>query len=398
MISKYGFGPAFLVSAAFIGPGTIITCIVAGSNYGYSLLWAILFGIVAVIILQEMVVRASLFYQDNLSGIILRQTNQIYIKIILGLLIIIAIGIGNSAYEGGNILGASLGIKSILKIDSQGIWVNVLVTLSVFLLLYFGRYLLVERVLTFLVFLMGFIFIFLIFYLPINFSKVFAGFIPHLFQMNISLTIISLIGTTIVPYNLFLHSTSAIKKWKSVNFLSKARLDLILAVLIGGLISVSILISSASFGNQGELRSISDLSASLKPALGEFAVIFLSIGVFAAGITSAITAPLAVAFTVTGLFNQEIKFNSPIFRASWILVLFSGFTISLIKLNPILIIQAAQVTNAILLPLICGILLVTMNNAKLGIYRNGVFSNLAGLFVFIIVLILGGKTLYIFFQ
>ena len=397
MNSKNGFGPAFLVSAAFIGPGTIVTCIVAGSNYGYSLLWAILFGIVAVIILQEMVIRVSLFHQDNLASIVLKQSNLKLVKILLGILIIFSIGIGNSAYEGGNILGASLGVKSIFKLESQEVWINVLVTLSVFILLYFGRYSFVEKVLTFLVFLMGFVFTFLLFYLPINFTEVFAGFIPKVFELDLSITIISIIGTTIVPYNLFLHSSTVIEKWKTVTLLSKARMDLIVAVAIGGLISMSILISSASFGSQGELSSIADLSVSLRPVLGDFSVLFLSIGIFAAGITSSITAPLAVAFTITGLLNNEIKFNSPAFRISWILVLLFGFIISLIELNPILIIQSAQVTNAILLPLICGILLATMNNNALGKYRNGVFSNLAGIFVLIIVLILGVKSLYLFF-
>ena len=103
------FGPATLVAAAFIGPGTVTTCTLAGAGFGYALLWALAFSIVACMLLQEMSARIGVVTQRGLGEILRQQFSQPLARALVFTLVAVAIFIGNGAYEGGNIAGAALG-------------------------------------------------------------------------------------------------------------------------------------------------------------------------------------------------------------------------------------------------------------------------------------------------
>jgi len=120
-----------------------------------------------------------------------------------------------------------------------------------------------------------------------------------------TLTVIALIGTTVVPYNLFLHATSVSKKWHSPTQLNDARKDLMISIPLGGLISMAILSTAAMafFGKQIAITSAADIAPSLQPLFGDMASIFIGVGLFAAGISSAVTAPLAAAFVLSGILD-----------------------------------------------------------------------------------------------
>ena len=111
-IKKY-FGPSTLVTAAFIGPGTLTVCTLSGANFGYTLLWVLLFATVSTIILQEMTARLGLITQSGLGEAIRSQIENPAAKTLAILLVFTAIIIGNAAYEAGNISGAVLGISGI---------------------------------------------------------------------------------------------------------------------------------------------------------------------------------------------------------------------------------------------------------------------------------------------
>jgi manganese transport protein len=107
------FGPGLLIMAAFIGPGTVTTASAAGANYGFALLWALLFSVVATIVLQEMAARLGLVTGKGLADA-LRTTfnNKVFANLSI-VLVVLAIGFGNAAYESGNIAGSSLGLAAI---------------------------------------------------------------------------------------------------------------------------------------------------------------------------------------------------------------------------------------------------------------------------------------------
>ena len=106
-------GPGLLVTAAFIGPGTVTTASVAGASTGYALLWAIVFSIFATIVLQEMSARLGVVSREGLGEALRTTFDNPLIKWGAVLLVIAAIGVGNAAFETGNITGAALGLETL---------------------------------------------------------------------------------------------------------------------------------------------------------------------------------------------------------------------------------------------------------------------------------------------
>ena len=115
-------GPGVLIAAAFIGPGTVTLCSIAGASFGYSLLWALLLSIIATIVLQEMALRIGLITNKGLAEVIRVSIKNKIVNRSLMLLILCSILIGNAAYEAGNITGASLGIIAIINSETSTNW------------------------------------------------------------------------------------------------------------------------------------------------------------------------------------------------------------------------------------------------------------------------------------
>ncbi len=106
-------GPGVLIAAAFIGPGTVTVCTIAGVTFGFTLLWAMILSIVATIVLQEMAARIGLVSNKGLATVIREQIPDKAARIFAVLLMLSAIAIGNAAYEAGNISGGVLGLEAL---------------------------------------------------------------------------------------------------------------------------------------------------------------------------------------------------------------------------------------------------------------------------------------------
>jgi len=139
-------GPGTLIAAAFIGPGTVTLCTLAGVNFGFNLLWAMLLSIIATIVLQEMAARLGIISQKGLSEVIREEIKIPFFKWFVTILILSAIVVGNASYEAGNISGGILGLetifgKLILNIGSLSInLMSLVIGVIAFILLYIGRY------------------------------------------------------------------------------------------------------------------------------------------------------------------------------------------------------------------------------------------------------------------
>lgn len=393
-------GPAFLVTAAFIGPGTIITASMAGANYGLSLVWALLFAMIATLVLQEMAARLGIVSQQGLGENIRQAIKQPMLKASVVMLIVSAIVVGNGAYQSGNISGASLGLVSVtqqlgLHIAFADTIFPIVIGMLAFVLLITGSYKLIERALVLLVGLMSIAFIMTFFLSEPQWQELISSFVAFELPTGATLTVIALIGTTVVPYNLFLHASTASKKWHSVNDISTARQDLFISIPLGALISVAVLSTAASafFGQQISLQSAADIAPALQPLFGESASIFLGLGLFAAGISSAITAPLAAAFALSGILNLDKSLNAFGFRLTWIIILVIGVVVSSVGFKPVAVIWFAQVANGLLLPLVSIFLLWIVNTKVLGEYRNNRWQNLAAIAVIFVTLLLAGRSL-----
>ncbi len=385
-------GPGVLIAAAFIGPGTVTLCTIAGASFGYSLIWAIVLSIFSTIVLQEMSLRIGLITNMNLAQVIRINIKSKFLNRLLLILIISSILIGNAAYEAGNITGASLGISAIL--NSQSInYIPVFIGLMAFIVLYQGDYKVLERSLVFLVLIMSISFFITAIITKPDINALINGAITPKINSNNLTIILGLIGTTVVPYNLFLHSSLVSEKWNSLNKLKVARFESFFSIIIGGLVSLSIIITAASVNNK-DVNGVIDLAKGLEPLYGNFAIYFLGIGLFASGITSSITAPLAAAYVAKSCFGWQDSLKSRKFRAIWIIILIIGVLVSMVKINPIEIIKFAQFSNSLLLPIIAIILLWLINNKNIinnkYSYR---YQNIFGFFIVIISLILGTKGL-----
>lgn len=392
-------GPGALIAAAFIGPGTVTVCTIAGATYGFVLLWTMVFSVIATVVLQEMAARLGLISKMGLATAIRSSIGNPTLKVAAIILIMSAILIGNAAYEAGNISGGVLGLETIfhhatLRIGSINInGLSLVIGIIAFVLLYIGNYKIIEKSLVSLVIIMSFAFLITALMTQPDIFTVIKGlFMPH-FPKGSTLTIIALIGTTVVPYNLFLHASLVREKWNGAADLAKAQKDTKISIILGGIISMSIIVSAAAI--QGtEVKNTSHLAIGLTPLFGIYAKYFLAIGLFAAGITSAITAPLAAAYVAQGCFDWKKDLKSGKFRSVWMSILGLGVIFSSTGIKPIEVIKFAQVANGILLPITAGFLLWIMNRPKvLGDYKNSKWQNILGWGIVTITFILGIKSI-----
>ncbi|PQB05950.1 Nramp family divalent metal transporter [Aureitalea marina] len=392
-------GPGTLVAAAFIGPGTVTVCTLAGVEFGFTMLWAMVLSVIATIVLQEMAARLGLVTGKGLAQVLRDEINSPAFKFIALALVVSAILVGNAAYEAGNISGGALGLQTLIpnsQVDIGSIRLNTLsitIGLLAFVFLFVGRYKLIERSLVVLVIFMSLSFLLAAFLTEPAWIEVLKGlFVPSVPKEGL-LTVIALVGTTVVPYNLFLHASLVKEKWRDERDLKAARRDTYVSITLGGLVSLAIIICGAGIQQSG-ISSAAGLAAGLKPLYGELAKWVVSLGLFAAGITSAITAPLAAAYVAKGCFGWQGGLKSNTFRLIWMLVLLMGVIFSSIGWSPIEIIRFAQVANGLLLPIIAIFLLWAVNQRKiLDSYVNKPVVNLLGVLIILATLILSIRSL-----
>ena len=384
-------GPGAMVAAAFIGPGTVTTASVAGASSGIALLWAVAFSVFATLTLQELSLRTALATQKDLATLVRDLGRGAWWGSLLVLLVILAIGGGNAAYQSGNLSGAGIGLSAALPIDFAQ--VVVVAAALAGLLILFDRYRWLERLLVLLVALMAVLFSGVaLLLLPLLLAQSPERLIPTLSSDDLT-TALALIGTTVVPYNLFLHATAVRRRWSGESVetaLRGARQESMLAILIGGGITCAIMVvASALLSPEAEVGVLPALMTAIDrhfPGGGTLAVGF---GLFAAGLSSAIAAPVAAGWAVCGALGWSTDPGSRGFKAVALAVLLAGTLFAVVTSRPTALIVTAQVANALLLPVIALVLVVLANSRLMPQpFRNGRTGNLLALAVLAIVLLL----------
>ena len=262
-----------------------------------------------------------------------------------------------------------------------------------FVLLFIGNYKLLEKVFVGLVVLMSLSFLITAIITRPDVLGILKGmFIPRIPEESI-LTVIALVGTTVVPYNLFLHASLVSEKWKSQDDLKLAQRDTFVAIVLGGSVSMAIIIAAAAIP-EGEVNSVMDMAKGLEPLYGDAAKYFMGIGLFAAGVTSSITAPLAAAYVANSCFGWKAGLTDLKFKMVWMLILALGVLFMTFDIKPIEIIKFAQIANGILLPLIAIFLLWVVNRTSvMGKYKNTQLQNGIGIVIILMALLLGAKSI-----
>ena len=210
--------------------------------------------------------------------------------------------------------------------------------------MFIGHYNLIEKVLTAIVVFMGVVFLVTARASNPDWGAIVSGmFTPQLPTNNSTglMTAIGLVGTTIVPYNLFLHASSAAERWKDPEQISDARFDAVLSIALGGIISMAILVCAAAnlhplwttwevdgatvagittaAGDQIASAKINGqvMALALTPLLGDWSTWMIGLGLLAAGFSSAITAPLSAAYAVNGVLGWGKGLKDAKFKIVW---------------------------------------------------------------------------------
>lgn len=337
-----------VISAAFIGPGTVTTAVSAGANYGLSLLWAVTFATFGCIALQELSARITIASGLTFGESLLKKFGPrkgLILQWIVGGSVIF----GCAAYEAGNILGAVAGMNLIT--GASNALLTIVVTVVSGVVLWFRGKDWISNLMMLLVIIMGVAFTALAFSQEFSFSELVVSTITPAIPAGSEVIVLGLIGTTIVPYNIFIGS--GISKGQTISMM---RLGLGISVAIGGAITAAILIAGISINN---FDSFHEIAGAMELQVGKWGAHALALGLFAAGLSSAITSPFASSLIATTVFHFTKEWKV---RLVWMLVLLTGFIFGISGVRPIPVILAVQALNGLILPLITMYLIIIVND------------------------------------
>jgi Mn2+/Fe2+ NRAMP family transporter len=363
----------------------VATAAAAGARHGLALLWALLFSTLACLLLQEAAARLTVVSGLDLGQALRRPYGEGAGRFFVRLLVLGAVVLGCAAYQAGNILGGAAG--AALGTGLPAPWLSTAIGALAALLLLAGSPRTVARGLSLLVAVMGFAFLLTAWQLAPELSALLRGSLLPSRPPGSGLLLLGLVGTTVVPYNLFLGSGLA-----RGQRLGELRSGLAVAILLGGLISMGIVVVGTAVAQP---FSFDALARVLEQRLGFGARALFAAGLFAAGLSSAVTAPLAAAITARSLLasagDRRWGDRGPLFRGVWLGVLLVGVGFALSGVKPIPAILAAQALNGLLLPFVAVFLLLAVNDRVLmgESGRNRLAGNLALTAVVLVALVLG---------
>ena len=371
-------GPAAIITSAFIGPGTITTATLVGVKFQYALLWAVLFSGISLIVMMEMSSRIAIVSQKNVidAAIALKPENRgwrLFIQIFVGL----AVGISCFAFQAGNEIGASAGLQDITGMPQ---WVSALIIGVIALIAALASNKVLETIMQVFVSVMGVLFLVTAIAVAPNLGKVVTGLVPVIPEGGLMNTM-ALIGTTLIGMNLILHSITSQGKYTSLDQLPDARFDIRFNIIIGIIITASILITSGTvlYGTGTSVNGALTFTKSLEPVLGSWARVVGDIGLLAAGLSSAIAVGFTFKTIFSALFHWEGGSSCTKAKLLAIVVIVFGTVLAMVNTTPAAIIVAAQAISGFILPFIAILLLVIANSKKLlGSNTNSVIRNVLG--------------------
>ena len=386
-------GPAAIITSAFIGPGTITTATNAGVEFGYALLWAVVFSGISLIIIMNMASRIATIGNKNIieASIDLLPSSDIWRVFIIGLFALV-MGLTALGFEAGNLIGATTGFQDIFGLPT---WLSALAMgLVTMAAIVFTTPKIIETVMQFFVAIMGIIFVATAIIVGPNIPEVLQGFVPSVPSGGIVNTV-ALIGTTIIGINLVFHSVASSDKWNSEEDLKDSYFDTNLNVSLGVLMTVALIITTSAVLFQSGTIVDSPLvfSKSLEPILGSWARKFGSFGLVFAGLSSSIATPYMTGVIFGKLFGWDRENDSRMKIVAGFAV-FVGTLFAMFGARPTQIILFAQATSGVFLPSISILFILAANSKALGKYKNNGFQNLLGLISVIVTSGLGFWTLY----
>lgn len=305
-------GPAYLVSVGYMDPGNWATDLQGGAQFGYTLIWVLLMSNLMALLLQSLSARLGIVRRRDLA----QANREVYPPLVNFCLYIFA-EIAIAACDLAEVLGMALGIYLLTGLPLiWGVCITVLDTLLLLWLQKFGIRKL-EAFIVVLVAIIGLSFLIEIFLAKPDMHAVATGFIPGILNKNALYIAVGIIGATVMPHNLYLHSALVqTRKIKSDNAGIKRALkynfiDSTIALNAAFFVNAAILVLAASvFFSSGntQVAKIEDAHKLLAPLLGnKLAPILFAIALIAAGQSSTITGTLAGQIVMEGYLQLRIN-------------------------------------------------------------------------------------------
>jgi len=305
-------GPAYLVSVGYMDPGNWATDLQGGAQFGYKLIWILLLSNLIALLLQNMCARLGVVRQQDLAQAN-RQTYPRGVNLCLYVLAELAI----AACDLAEVLGMAIGINLLTGIPI--LWGVLITVMDTFLFFYLQRLGMrrMEQFIIGLIAITGFSFLIELLMAKPDMSEVMTGFVPTTLSRAELYIAIGIIGATVMPHNLYLHSalvqTRKIKRTeKGIKLALKFNaIDSTIALNLAFFVNAAILILAASVfytsGNRS-VASLEDAHQMLEPLLGsKLAPALFAIALIAAGQSSTITGTLAGQIVMEGYLNLHMN-------------------------------------------------------------------------------------------
>lgn len=306
------FGPAYMISVGYMDPGNWATDLAGGSQFGYKLLWVLLMSNIMALLLQSLSARLGIVSRRDLAQAS-RETYPKGVNYVLYFLAEIAI----AACDLAEVLGMAIGLQ--LLFDLPLLWGVSITMLDTFLLLFLLNKGIkkMEAFIIALIGIIGFSFLAEMFFAKPDAGELIKGLVPEIPNSAALYIAIGIIGATVMPHNLYLHSSlvqtrkfdrtfQGIKQAIKYNFI-----DSLVALNLAFFVNAAILIlAAATFFNQGmhEVADIQDAHRLLEPLLGtSWASTLFALALIAAGQSSTITGTLAGQIVMEGYLNLRIQ-------------------------------------------------------------------------------------------
>lgn len=378
-------GPGIIAANAGNDAGGIATFASAGALFGYRTLFLMALVTIALIVVQEMCARLGAFLGDGLGSLIREHFSIRMATFALAMFVITNIALVVSEFAG---IAAALQLFHVSRYISVPI-----AALSLWGLVVYGTYAKVEKV--FLVLSMAFLVypIATILAHPDWGTALSQLASPHfIYNRDFLLLGVALIGTTITPYMQFYITAAIPDKGIGADDYSRARTDTIAGSIFAMVISIFIIIATASaITVRAPLASAAEAAQALKPVAGQFAGQLFGIGLLGASALAGAVVPLSTAYAVSEAVGSERSVGkrfseAPLFIGLFTAQIIIGAAIALVPNNLIATLINAQILNGIITPILLTYILILANKKSLlGEHANGpVFKTVATICVGVI--------------
>lgn len=390
-------GPAFVVSVAYIDPGNFATNISGGSSFNYELLWVILWSNLMAIFLQTMSAKLGIATGHNLPEL----CAMVFPRSINWIFWIVA-ELGAMATDLAEFLGGTLGLYLLFRIPL--IYAGLLTGFLTYMICLMEKYgqKAVEAIIAGLIAIICIAYTIELFLAKPDWMEVsIHTFIPMLSNADAVLIAVGMLGATVMPHVIYLHSQlvqcrrTETTDTEKLKHLYMEKIDIALAMNIAFIVNAAMVIVSAAvfYGNGIKVSTIEQAQQSFKPLLGSLSSGAFGIALLASGLSSSAVGTLAGQTIMKGFVNLNIPVN-----VRRLITMTPAMIIIALGINPMKALVISQVTLSFILPFpIIQMLIIAKRKDIMGVLVNRKFTRITGILIAGMIIILNAVLLYLIF-